>query len=109
MPLRPCLGNCGRLTNRTGSRCETCSSAYNRARDARRGSRQERGYTADHDRERERWRPAVQLGAVKCARCGKPIAPDAEWALDHNDERTGYLGPSHKLCNDRAGGFAAHR
>jgi hypothetical protein len=36
------------------------------------------------------------------------ILPGTEWALDHTDDRTGYLGPSHKRCNDSAGGKAAH-
>jgi len=108
MPRRPCL-DCGRLTLRGDSRCSTCASARNRARDAQRGSRHQRGYTAEHDRERESRRPAVERGEVKCARCGELIAPGAEWALDHNDDRTGYLGPSHKFCNNQAGGQAAHR
>jgi len=113
MALRPCLGlpgqRCGRLTTRTDSRCTTCASARGRARDAARGSRHDRGYSADHVRERERWQPKVERGEVNCARCGQPIPADAEWALDHNEERTGYLGPSHKFCNNQAGGIAAHR
>jgi len=108
MPQRPCL-DCGRLTTRAGSRCSTCASARNQAKDAQRGNRHERGYDADHVRLREQWKPKVEAGLVACARCGLPIQRDAEWALDHNDERTGYLGPSHKYCNNQAGGQAAHR
>lgn len=74
-----------------------------------RGSRRARGYDADHDRLRRRWKPRVEAGQVCCARCGQRIQPAQAWALDHNDDRTGYLGPSHQLCNGRAGGKAAHR
>lgn len=41
---RPCLG-CGRLT-RNASRCDTCQSAYQRQRDAARGTASRRGYTS---------------------------------------------------------------
>jgi len=107
MPQRPCLG-CGRLTSRRGSRCSDCASAKGKARDARRGSRQARGYDAVHDALREQWRPKVETGRVRCARCGELIPADQAWALDHTDDRTGYLGPSHTTCNAAAGGRAAH-
>lgn len=107
MPKRPCLG-CGTLTDRPGSRCPNCASEHGKARDARRGTRQQRGYGTAHDKLRERWRTRVEAGTVQCARCGLPIPADGPWALDHTDDRTGYLGPSHKDCNDAAGGRAAH-
>jgi hypothetical protein len=53
--------------------------------------------------------PQVLAGDVLCARCGLLILPAESWALDHTDDRSGYLGPSHTLCNNRAGGRAAHR
>jgi len=74
-----------------------------------RGTRQQRGYTAAHDRLREKWRPRVEAGLVDCARCERRILPGETWALDHSDDRIGYLGPSHKRCNDSAGGRAAHQ
>lgn len=44
--------------------------------------------------------------AIPCARCGHPVGRD--FHLDHTDDRTGYLGPSHPSCNLRAAGLAAH-
>lgn len=111
MPTRPCLGTpdqtCTRLTTRPDSRCEACASAVGQARDARRGSRQARGYDAVHDRLREDWKPKVEAGRVRCARCHELILATQSWALDHTDDRTGYLGPSHTTCNAAAGGRAA--
>lgn len=73
-----------------------------------RASRQQRGYDRRHEQLREGLKPTVELGTTRCARCKKPILPGQEWALDHTDDRTGYLGPSHSTCNNRAGGLAAH-
>jgi putative intracellular protease/amidase len=56
-----------------------------------------------------RWKPKVERGQVDCARCDLLILPGGAWALDHTDDRTGYLGPSHEACNTSAGGKAAHR
>lgn len=110
-PMRPCLGTpdqtCTRLTTRSDSRCEACARTMGQARDARRGSRQDRGYARPHERLRENWRPQVERGEVDCARCAQRILPGQAWALDHTDDRTGYLGPSHATCNNSAGGQAA--
>lgn len=81
---------------------------HEREQEQARGSRQARGYGAEHDRLRAEWAPQVATGAVACARCHQPIAPDTAWELDHTDDRTGYLGPSCALCNRSAGGRAAH-
>lgn len=64
----------------------------------------ERGYGAQHQAERERWRPVVEAGQATCARCGEPIAPDQPWDLGHTDDRTGYSGPECVPCNRGAGG-----
>ena len=58
-----------------------------------------RGYGAEHRREREKWLPLIRTGKVRCARCGEDIRAGEKWDLDHNDDRTGYLGPSHARCN----------
>lgn len=111
LKLCACLGCSGcqadrRCTTRVASgRCDPCA----RVADLARGTRAERGYGADHDAERRRWKPIVARGVVRCARCQELIDPTAPWALDHNDDRTGYLGPSHRLCNLVAAGKARHR
>lgn len=69
-------------------------------------SRGSRGvkYGAPHERARRRVARTVAAGAATCARCGEPIRAGQRWHLDHNDSGTGYLGPSHATCNERAGG-----
>jgi hypothetical protein len=53
---------------------------------------------------RRQLEPFVASGAAVCARCGEAISPWEEWHLDHNDDRTGYIGPSHAKCNLSAAG-----
>jgi hypothetical protein len=84
-------------------------TAHTREVEQARGSRQARGYGAEHDRLRRSWARRVNTGLVRCARCDTYISPAESWALDHTDDRTGYLGPSHATCNNRAGGIAAHQ
>jgi ribosomal protein L44E len=92
--MRVCADTgCHELTDTT--RCP----AHTRAKDMSRGTRQQRGYDAAHDRLRARWARKVATGKVNCARCKKRISPLEAWHLDHTDDRTGYLGPSHALCN----------
>lgn len=82
MAMKVCLG-CGALTN-YGSRCQRCTTTrYGRA----------------HRQTRAGYVPVVHLGIVDCARCGKPIEPTDRWHLDHTDDGTTYLGPSHVACN----------
>lgn len=63
------------------------------------GSSASRGYGHAHRAERAKWAPKVKRGGVPCARCGQAIEPDEPWDLDHQDDRQGYLGPSHRDCN----------
>jgi hypothetical protein len=59
-----------------------------------------RGYDSAHDRLREQWRPRVEAGTVRCARCNSPIAKGADWDLGHDDhDRSRYAGPEHRACN----------
>lgn len=96
--------NCPKIAN--GRYCPEHNTAYEKER----GTRQQRGYGAGHQSKRKAWEAGVKAGAVSCARCGQQIHPGTDWALDHEDhDRTKYLGPSHKHCNDSAGGKAAHR
>lgn len=77
--------------------------------EAKRGTPAQRGYGQAHRNERTRWASRIERGIIDCARCQQPILPGSQWALDHDDrDRTKYLGPSHKYCNDSAGGKNAH-
>jgi hypothetical protein len=66
-------------------------------------------YDAEHYRLRKQWEPEVDAGIVGCARCGIVIEPGTPWDLDHTDDRSGYLGPSHASCNRRAPSLKAKR
>jgi hypothetical protein len=63
-----------------------------------------RGYGYLHQKMRERIAPQVEAGLLPCARCGLPILFGQAWELDHAPGKQGYLGPSHRKCNRRAGG-----
>ena len=106
MPRKVCAEpGCPTLTDRT--RCNT----HERASDRARGTRQERGYGADHDREAKRWRDAVRRGElVTCWRCGDPITDPNDCHLGHDDhDRRVTRGPEHgRDCNLSAAGRARH-
>lgn len=84
---------CPELTDST--RCPT----HAKVKEQQRGTRQERGYDRAHELLRKTWVPKVAQGGVLCARCHQRISPLEDWHLDHTDDRTGYLGPSHVACN----------
>ena len=84
-------------------------TAHTREVDRARGTRQQRGYDAAHMKLRASWKRKVDRCEVNCARCGQLILPGEKFHLDHTDDRTGYLGPSHERCNLSAAGKAAHR
>ena len=90
----------------TGSRCPPHASAHER----KRGTRQQRGYDARHDKLRAQWAPRVATGTVRCWRCGELITATEPWDLGHDDhDRTKYNGPEHANgCNRRAAGHASH-
>lgn len=72
------------------------------------GTTTERDYGADHQAERERWRPHVEAGTVDChaKRClhrTRLIRPGTPWDLGHTDDRTTWTGPEHATCNRTAG------
>ena len=79
---------------------------HERARDKARGTRQQRGYDAAHDREAAAWRAKVARGElVTCWRCGEPITDAADCHLGHDDhDRSITRGPEHALCNLSAAG-----
>jgi hypothetical protein len=61
-----------------------------------------------HKARRARLAADVNAGRMTCARCGQPIEPGQPWALDHRDDRKGYVGPSHQSCNAAAGAQRRH-
>lgn len=86
-------------------KCDT----HKREAEKARGSRQQRGYGAEHDALRKQWAPRVATGRVACWRCRELIKPTETWDLGHDDnDRTKYRGPEHLRCNRSAGGKLAH-
>lgn len=74
-------------------------------------------YGWDHTKARRKW-AAQHDPSDPCVRCGHPLGPMGSWLhLDHNRERTGYLGFSHGArcpvclvrCNVRAGAKEGRR
>ena len=76
--------------------------------EAKRGNANKRGYGATHQRARADMAPTIAAGRAACARCGQPIEPGQDWHLDHSDDRSGYIGPSHAHCNTSAAGKRSH-
>ena len=73
--------------------------------EARRGTREDRGYGAAHERERARWQRRIDAGEdVRCADgCGTRILGTA-WHLGHSEDRSVWLGPQTIACNLRDAG-----
>lgn len=97
MARRVCIETgCPELTDAGNSRCTT----HARAKDKARGTRQQRGYDATHDRLRAAYQRAMDRGRrFNCWRCGKPIDPNA-WDLGHDDaDRSVTRGPECVKCN----------
>ncbi|MGW0043461.1 hypothetical protein [Rhodococcus sp. NPDC003348] len=94
-PMRVCAQHgCPRLQP------ERMCLEHRRQHERVRGTTTERGYGHTHQQLRERWRPAVEAGRVRCARCHRPIATGSPWDLGHRDEdRRRYAGPEHEACN----------
>jgi hypothetical protein len=63
-----------------------------------RASTSERGYGAAHAKARREALAGFKPGDP-CARCRGPMLDGQALDLDHNDDRTGYLGLSHASCN----------
>lgn len=105
MPARrPCpTPGCPALITRTQRACPACA----RASDQQRGTRQQRGYDADYDRQRRAWKTLVDTGQGHCWRCGAPIPAGSDWHLGHDDRRK-IVGPEHRTCNESAAGRQRH-
>jgi hypothetical protein len=60
----------------------------------------QRGYGHAHQRLRKKAAGRVAAGLENCWRCGKPIHPDEDWDLGHDDhDRSITRGPEHLKCN----------
>lgn len=100
MSLRVCLEpGCPTITNRT--RCK----AHERAKDKARGTRQQRGYDAAHDKLRAQYQRRMDAGEEftcwrrESPRCTGTIDPQ-RWQLGHDDhDRSVYRGPECVPCN----------
>lgn len=95
MPLKRCI-DCPQLGAWPRGRCP----AHERDRDRARGTRQERGYDANHFRLRGHYQARMDAGETfDCWRCGDQIDP-TRWHLGHDDrDRTVYRGPECPPCN----------
>jgi hypothetical protein len=79
----------------TRTRCHDHERQHDRAR----GTRAERGYTAEHDRLRAQL-VATYHPADPCARCRLPLGPNPGLLdLGHTDDRRGWRGLEHRRCN----------
>lgn len=78
--MRVCLEpGCPRLVQ--SGRCPDHRARYEKAR----GTRQQRGYDAEHLAARAEWAPRVATGTVRCRRCRRLLDPREPWDLGHPD------------------------
>lgn len=71
------------------------------AEQQRRANTTVRGYGWEHQKVRDE--AMRTLIGTPCTRCGEPVLAGQALALDHTDDRTGYLGLAHRHCNNVAG------
>ena len=74
----------------------------------------ERGYGADHEKERAWWAPVVAAGdgwchAEFCLYDSRRIPAGSAWDLGHNVQRTAWIGPTHMRCNRSEGARRGNR
>jgi hypothetical protein len=95
MSPRPCI-DCGTLT--AGTRCTPCE----RSREAARGTRQQRGYDANHDAARRTF--IAQLPLPCGYGCGRTLTTARDLVAAHvvdGQPQHGWI-PSCVRCNQRA-------
>lgn len=101
MSLRVCaFTRCPKLVQPNERYCNEHKRLISKAR----GTTTQRGYGHQHQKLRHEWEIRIAHGAQPtCPRCHQPIRFGQPWQLDHNRQRTGWLGPSHTRCNEQAG------
>jgi hypothetical protein len=108
--VRLCI-RCGEpVSEQKNKYCDACKPA--KVQHEPSGSTTQRGYGHRHVKERRRVAKLIKEGGQVCSRCGGLLPPDIlskDWALDHTEDRTGYLGPAHKDCNIKAAQQPARR
>jgi hypothetical protein len=97
---------CKRMYETTRSRQVYCSAECSPHTT---GTTTQRGYGADHVRMRRQWSTLVEIGAAECSLCGESVEPSDRWHMDHTDDRQGYRGVAHALCNLREGAIKGNR
>jgi hypothetical protein len=93
---KPCLG-CG-IPTRNGTRCRRCQALADAKRDAERGTAAQRGYGKTHRQTRARLLAAWKPGDP-CAHCGQAMLDKSRLDLAHTQDRSGYRGLAHDVCN----------
>ena len=104
--VKPCR-KCGVLVPAHRWYCDACRPQKNHRwnHNHPRPDAAKRGYGSEHARLRRQWKLKVDRGEVHCARCGQWIEPGSPWHLDHTEDRSTYLGPSHAKCNLSAAAY----
>lgn len=83
-----------------------------------RGTTKQRGYSGQHQRLKEQWRPQVDAGVTYCHAIickqelkgnGRRIAPGTPWHLGHTADRSAWTGPEHQGCNTADGARRGNR
>jgi hypothetical protein len=112
VPQRFCL-DCGQLYDKDaapGLRCPACQQASNRNRDQKRGTRQQRGYGAEHAKRAKQVVTAALASGTGCCYCGGPPTPADPfvgchiYAQSRGGPANGPLAAGHRSCNSRAAG-----
>jgi hypothetical protein len=68
-----------------------------------RNRRQREAYGPKHRRLRRQFAQRIERGdLVVCPRCSKPVGPDQNWDLGHDDYNPAIERPEHRECNRAA-------
>ena len=95
---------CPELIPSSRRHCATHAREY----EQQRGTRQQRGYDADHERLRKQIQTRIDRGhPVPCVTCGVLLV-GRDWDLGHDHDHGGHLGPQCVPCNRGDGGRRAH-